>query len=351
MSGVSNFLARRNDGRDLEVRPVRRDEIEPALRLVLAGSPAPDGHDDAVAEFLRHAAWRGIDLTGIWVAADPAAERIVWAVLPIVTPGRGMILMVPPRLRPGLYPRHVAELVASATLEPRRQEVNLVQVLIDPDHSAVVRAMLDSGFERIAELSYLARHVHEAIPGRHLPESRFRLWRYDRSRHHAFAQAIERSYEGRLDCPKLNGRRHIEDIIESHKSAGEFDPGLWHLLTDVGDRPLGVMLLNRLPRREGYELVYVGLVPEARGHGLGNGLVRLAINALAAEGGGVIVTAVDADNAPARRLYHRHGFGHLYARLALAKTMSPATEQTARLVATSRQLLARLPPPEESPLA
>ena len=111
----------------------------------------------------------------------------------------------------------------------------------------------------------------------------------------------------------MNGRREIDDIIAGHKAAGEFDPELWMLLSDIHDNDLGVMLLNRLPRREGYELVYIGLTPVGRGKRLADGLMRTAINTLAQEGGGQIITACDAQNAPARKLYHRHGFSHLYA--------------------------------------
>jgi mycothiol synthase len=350
MSGVSNFLLRRNDGKDLEVRPVQRSEIDQALRLILAGSTGRDS-DEAVLDFLQLATWRGLDLTMIWVAAQPDTGRLTWAVLPIVSPGRGMILMVPPRLRPGLFPRHVAELIASATLEPRRHDCNLVQVLIDPEHRAVARAIQDCSFEPIAELIYLGRQVTQAIPGRIFDETRFHLWRYDRTLHYRFAQTIERSYIDSLDCPMLNGKRHIEDIIASHKSAGEFDPDLWHLLTDRENRELGVLLLNRLHRREGLELVYIGLTPEARGKRIADMLMRIGINTLAGEGGGALVTSVDAANAPARRLYHRHGMGYMYARQAYAKFLKPTVDQSINLITTTKRILAKLPPdPEERPL-
>jgi predicted N-acetyltransferase YhbS len=94
-------------------------------------------------------------------------------------------------------------------------------------------------------------------------------------------------------------------------------------------------------RRAGLELVYMGIVPEARGKGLGDGLIRLGINALAEEGGGHIVTAVDAANGPARRLYHRHGFGYLHSKRALVKTLTPATPQTKALITTTAMILRR----------
>lgn len=318
MSAVSNFLLRRNDGREYAVRPVRRDEIEPAIRLILAGAVG-NGSDASVAEFLQVAVARGLDITAIWVIVD-GDDRVQWAAMPLTLAGRAMLVMVPPRLRPGLRSQHVAELIASSLAEARRSGVTMAQALIDPEHRAVQRALIDSGFEDVAELVYLARRVTGPTPSGGLSDD-YRLWRYDGSTHHRFARTIERSYEDSLDCPQLNGRRDIDDIIAGHKAAGEFDPELWMLLSDIENNDLGVMLLNRLNRREGYELVYVGLTPEARGKGLADGLLRKAIDTLAYEGGGQLITACDAANAPARRLYHRFGFCHIYVRRALVKNL------------------------------
>lgn len=318
MSAVSNFLLRRNDGSDFVVRPVRRDEVEVALRLVLAGAVGT-GDAASVAEFLRLAVARGLDVTSLWVIAD-GRDQLVWAALPLALAGRAMLVMVPPRLRPGLQSKHVSELIASTLLEARRGGATIAQALVDPEHRAVCRVLVESGFEDVAELVYLARRVDKPSPGRGLTDD-YRLWRYDGSTHFRFARTIERSYVDSLDCPQLNGRRDIDDIIAGHKAAGEFDPELWMLLSDIENRDLGVMLLNRLHRREGYELVYIGLVPEARGQRLADGLIRKAIETLAIEGGGQLITACDADNAPARKLYHRHGFGHIYARRALVMNL------------------------------
>ena len=81
---------------------------------------------------------------------------------------------------------------------------------------------------------------------------------YSPAAHDEFARTISLSYEASLDCPSLNGRRSVEDIIAGHKSAGEFDPKLWFLLRENG-HAVGVLLLNRAPRTDALELVYLGL--------------------------------------------------------------------------------------------
>ncbi len=317
MSAVSNFLLRRNDGQDLEIRRVHRHEIEPAMRLILAGSES----ETAVMEFLAMAVSRGLNLNAIWVAVD-SSENVQWAMLPMPLAGRAMLLMTPPRLRPGLSSKHVTELVNGILADARQGGIHMVQALLDSGHRAVQRVLLEAGFSDIAELIYLSRQVRTPLAGRLLPD-RYRIWNYNLATHTRFMKCIERTYIDSQDCPDLSGKRDMDDIVAGHKAAGEFDPNLWMLVSDNSENDVGVILLNRLQRREGYELVYIGLAPVARGLGLADAMLRTSYNILAGEGGGTIVTACDANNAPARAMYYRHGFGHLYSRFALVKQLEP----------------------------
>lgn len=313
MSAVSNFKPRRNDDPRFAIRPARADEVGPAMAMILAA--APGAHDPAaVATFVSAMVARGMDLGRMRVVAD-AADRVVWAALPLGLAGRAVLLMTPPRLPAALTSQDVCELIDQALAgDP---DAAIVQALLDPEHRAVLRMLTDCGFEDVAELIYLARRVERPMPGFRLPET-LRLETYSEATHARFADTLLRSYEQSLDCPKLNGRRSIDDVIAGHKAAGRFDPERWFLLSDSG-ADLGAMLLNRLDPGDGYELVYIGLTPEARGRRLGEGLIKHGIALLAGEGGGQMITACDADNAPARKLYHRLGFGHVYARRALVR--------------------------------
>src|SRR6185369_11999011 len=120
---------------------------------------------------------------------------------------------------------------------------------------------------------------------------------YSPQNHAAFAAAILRSYEGSLDCPALNGKRSIEDVIEGHKSTGIFDPALWHLATEHGE-PRGVLILSPALHTESMELVYLGLSPEARHRGLADAFMRLAVKSTAQNQRKELSLAVDSRNAP-----------------------------------------------------
>jgi ribosomal protein S18 acetylase RimI-like enzyme len=301
-------------------RPATREELTAALGVVLGtvSEPADDGH---VLDFLRFAQRRGINAGGAWLAG--AGGVMAWAVLPIVSPGRTMLL-----LTPGSGPPHPAALAAGELVDAvcrhfGARDVQLAQVLLDPSDAASHRLYEGRGFERVAQLIYL-----QAVPRRKaappaLPPG-MRWVGYTPASHEQFARAIAETYGQSLDCPRLNGLRDIEDVIAGHKASGEFDPRLWALLCE-GERALGALLLSRASPPESLELVYLGLTPSARGQGLGDVMMRQALAAAAADGAARLSLAVDSENAPALKLYYRHGMQRIGAKLALMRRLDEAS--------------------------
>jgi ribosomal protein S18 acetylase RimI-like enzyme len=131
------------------------------------------------------------------------------------------------------------------------------------------------------------------------------------------------SYEASLDCPRLNGRRNVEDIIAGHKATGSFEPDLWHLLLEHG-LPRGVLILSPSIGDSVVELVYLGLSRAARGRGLGDLLMSLARHAVSRIGRQTLSLAVDSINEPALKLYFRHGLAQNGSRLALLRELKSA---------------------------
>lgn len=320
MSALSNFLGLRDADsvRSSSVRLARRDEIEPGLRLILAG-PRPKAADETVLGFLQFALQRGIDLNAMWVVI--ADDKLVWAVLPLPVPGRTMLVFAPT-----LPPRRGHVLLARQAMEAAcrhwaERGVRLAQVLIESDAGAIRSLHAQCGFQRLADLIYMERQVHRP-PAGDVPPG-LSLHHYSPQNHSRFARAIQQSYAQSLDCPALNGRRDIEDVVAGHKAGGEFDPRHWLMLCEH-DEPLGVLLLARVPASLGMELVYLGLAPAARGRGLGDWFMQQAIRTAHEAGCNALTLAVDAANPPALRLYQRHGFRRFYVREAMVRELSPA---------------------------
>lgn len=337
MARLSNLLGSRDRSRDppVECRVATRIEIERGLRLILAGSAGP-ASDDAVLDFLAFAMNRRIETSTMRVAL--VQDRIVWAMLPIVSPGRTVLVMSPgrtfrqtPEAAMCLLAEHICSTYRDANLA-------LVQVLLDPEAAEVRSAYAAAGFNELAELLYLQRgllHVPDSLP---LPPG-LELQSYDAANHSEFARTIEQSYEASLDCPALNGVRGIADVIAGHKAAGFFDPSMWFLLRD-GGKGLAVLLLNASTQHGAAELVYLGVAPSARGRRLGDFLMRLAMAEAARREFTEITLAVDSQNQPALQLYYRHGMKRLTSRIALIHKL--AQDSVAR--SNAQQVPARRTP-------
>ncbi|HEX8340938.1 MAG TPA: hypothetical protein VF624_08530, partial [Tepidisphaeraceae bacterium] len=269
MGGLSTFFGRGEAAAPQPPRRVAPGETADALDLLLTF----DGHPpeaDHLRHFTQFAAERGIDLGEIWVV--PRGKRLIAACLPVLAAGRsGLILSSMPVNDPALA-RVAAGCceAAAGSLAPR---TSMLQMLLEPAERHFAEALSLSGFSRLATLIYLQKSVR--APESACPLRDYKLARYGPATHERFARVIDATYAGSLDCPALHGRRDIEDVIAGHMSSGAFDPNLWFVLGD-GKTDLGVLLLAPLPGQETMEIVYIGLVPAARGRRLGDLLVEFA---------------------------------------------------------------------------
>ncbi|MGA2232205.1 MAG: GNAT family N-acetyltransferase [Tepidisphaeraceae bacterium] len=298
-----------------------------ALGLALSSSGRVAGERE-VAEFLRIAGSRHLDLSGLWIAEE--GGKLLWAILPVATPGKTLLL---------LSPNYLAD---ASQLEPalRLTEVvcgqfpgiDLAQVLVEPTAMGPCSLYPQLGFMEIAELIYLHAPVRRQRPAPPLPAG-FSFAYYSEENRGLFITAIRESYQQSLDCPALNGLREIDDVLIGHQAAGglggigDFDPSLWRVLLHqpagsmAPPQPCGVLLLCRTDHNEGMELVYIGLSPHVRRRGLGSLLVQYTLATAAAHNRHRVTLAVDSRNSPALHVYFRHGFQKIAAKVAFIRDL------------------------------
>ena len=108
--------------------------------------------------------------------------------------------------------------------------------------------------------------------------------------------------------PELDRARALNDIMAGHRTARNFVAERWQL-GYVPGRPeaAAVLLLGEAANRDSWEVIYLGLTPEARGRHLGRAVVAHAIE-LAQSHVERLELAVDCRNTPAVRLYESTGF-------------------------------------------
>jgi len=312
-----------------QIRRAEAREIEPAVRLILA-SPSAPADPQQVRDLVRLAHLPHSPSLGLMVGCG--IDGLVSAVLPVVSPGRTMLLFVPAYYPTAEHQQITGRLVAEICRRAADADVHLAQALLDPSDSQLAALFSQWGFSRLAELIYLQRYFGRLPEDPPLPPP-YRWQTYSPQSHDLFARTIERTYQLSLDCPALNGMRSMEDIVAGHKAVGEFDPSLWFLLCR-GESPLGVLILSPVQHRDSLELVYLGLVPEARGRGLGDRMMRHAAY-LAGRSRCRLTLAVDASNRPALRLYWRHGMQSIVRRVAMLRDLRALADR-ASVLSTGR---------------
>ena len=122
------------------------------------------------------------------------------------------------------------------------------------------------------------------------------------------AQFIDATFADTLDCPALNGHRTPVEVLDGFLEGRELDDSSLHWeLLEVDASTVGCLLLQ-VHENQLMELMYMGLIPAARGRSLGKAMVARAIDTAHRWECSTLVVAVDRDNWPALDAYLAWGF-------------------------------------------
>jgi ribosomal protein S18 acetylase RimI-like enzyme len=270
---------------------------------------------------------------GLFCVLDEAGEPLncVWVQL---QPGRTALLWPP-----------TGEAVGSASLTKwaigwsRSRHCAVVQVAVPSEESISLKDLRLAGITPLAELLYLYYDLHLATPSQsvgNFPKGGAGLREVgigeqrtagnlaslvfeghageDISR---LTHVIRRTYVDTCDCPALDGVRRVEDVLEGYRAQGVWLPAHWYVVSEAG-KDVGVLLLAAYPDTGNWELMYMGVVPEARGRGLGAKLLARALSDASAVDAERLVLAVDRENSPALAAYRAAGFREWDSRTVLA---------------------------------
>jgi mycothiol synthase len=294
---MSNSLA-------LQIGVVRRDDWVSALWLLFAADAEAIRRERVAAtiqaslngsldfEFLLEAR-RGDQRVGVvWGQQLAGRNANVW----------------PPSLEP-------SEEIATATLLQteldRRLEaagLAMCQALLPAAAADAARCLSGTGYRHTATLLYL-NSTTQQFP-REFPARSLEFEPYREEQSNRLADIIEQTYLGSLDAPELDGVRKTEDVIDGYKMTGSYSPSRWFFVRHEG-ADIGCLLLTDHPGLQQWELIYIGLVPSARGCGWGTEIVRYAQwQARQSKTEGLLVS-VDQANEPAVATYARSGFSEL----------------------------------------
>jgi len=287
--------------KDLEMMRAPPEQWAAAMRLALAPLEAVP-RERYIQQVLADPAGHAVLLDGLWIASREG--HLAAAISLQVQPGRNAMVSAP----------QVAgtELVASGALlldhvlaQLAADGLRLAQALTLTDHGPEADLWRGAGFEHVSELLYLVSFGKDFPTEPVAGELQFEPYRA--SAREQLAAIVQRTYAGTLDCPRLSDARSMDDVLNGYQATGVFAAERWLTIVHRG-REAGCLLLADHPANDQWELVYLGIVPEERGQGLGLVAVRHAQWLARAAGRGQLVLAVDGDNAPAIAAYAAAGF-------------------------------------------
>ncbi len=301
----------------VEIRPVLPDEIGQCVSLFFRNSSGDDKQVyTRVESFKQLARQENYDLTRQIVAT--VNGKIRHACLFVPQSGRLAFLFTSWAEQNSEIDSNIAARTVTETCNwAFRQGSNLVQVLIEMTDHYRHELCLKSGFRSLTDLIYM---YYPAITPRQMSPlpSPYQWLTYEPPHHDLFKQTINQTYQDSLDCPELNQLRNMDDVIDSHKAAGQFAPRWWKILLH-NDEPAAVLLLNPLKSSDVLELTYMGLLPEFRGRGLSRMVLEEALHCIPLSNRRNLTLAVDCRNKPACQLYLNFGFEVIFRRTALIK--------------------------------
>jgi len=287
-----------------------------AARLV---SPRGPGSPAAGRRFLQHAREHRIPLDMMWAKLDEAGGVEATA---LAVPHPGKTAMIFASRTGGLRASSATvAVIERACRDAEAAGVRIAQTLLEPRERSERQTFQHADFRFLATLSYLERSPLSPPPEPPDWPVDVALEAYRESTREAFLAALHASYEDTLDCPGLSGLRKTENVLEGHLATGAFERDLWTLVR-IDGRPSGVLMMNPAPAHNNIELVYLGLAKWARGRGLGRELLRRGLAQTSGRAERAITLAVDERNAPAIRLYFRHGFRRLLRRTAMIRPLN-----------------------------
>jgi mycothiol synthase len=274
---------------------------EEVLKLAFSGLPAASAAE--CRETLLGTDASGVrSMEGLWEARR--GRRLVGALASQIQPGRIAVLWPPRTL--STEPLATAEmLLAAASDGLAARGAQIAHVILKRVSRADNTLLRGAGFQPTATLLFLMAPESELPTDP--PPGPLEFEPYQASKRDRLAQIVDATYQDTLDCPAMNGLRTLEDILVGYEATGQFAPERW-LIVRHHERDIGCLLLADHPQHDNWELVYMGLVPSARGNGWGKAVVRHAQWLTRQAGRRRLVLAVDAANHPAVAMYTWVGF-------------------------------------------
>ena len=296
----------------VEFATVSDSQRPEALAMLVSREPAAEraGRIATIVTALRQS-----DVSAVTLVAARRGAKLLAVAWGQILPGKTALLW-PARLAIDVHEAIGDRLQTRLDSQLAASGISMAQgVLADHEHVDAKR-LERVGYTHAADLLYLVSQLGPCeVPVAELDIDFVPYTPADRKR---LSAIVERTYINTLDVPALDGIRDMADVLDGYEQTGEFSPDRWFFIRNGGE-DVGCLLLNDHPAQQQWELVYMGIVPEARGNGWGRQATRFAQRLAKAAGRERLILAVDATNDPAVSAYTKTGFFEMLRRSVFLK--------------------------------
>ena len=288
-------------GSDLHVAPVAPNERKTALQLIFQELESTR-RDSLVQDYIGQATRGKLSLEGLLVVKHQ--DEIIAASWCHLLPGKTAALSAP-QLKPAANRDATDLLLAEMDRYSETADVEIAQCLIPTDSEANADALRRAGFRRVSLLMHMTSSRENFPETAGTTDLEYQSCALDQMQR--MANLVQSTYQQSLDCPALNGSRKMTAVLEGYRDTGVFDPRRW-LFLRFQSQDVGCLLLTDQVQENQWELMYLGLIPEVRGHGWGLEATRYAQWLVSQTDRDQLVLSVDAANYPAVNTYILAGF-------------------------------------------
>jgi mycothiol synthase len=305
-----------------------------ALNILYEGV-LPEDRAVRVAKSIQEAEEGELDLRGLLLAElqekpvgalllrmQPHGVAFLWP--PVVSAKSAEVISWHTTSQPAITNEAIEDvLLQAAVLRLGELKARIAQSLLELNQTREQLALSRNGFRRLTDLIFfeyptvgnqsrkdrLASDVGTRLTHIIHRQSRNRL---------RFAEVVEQTYRGSLDCPELNGIRTASQALNVYAESGPVVRDLWRVYCDE-HRDVGVILVVDRPEQRTWEVIYLGVVESARRCGVARKMLTDVINAAHDAHVDRVVIVADVRNRPAVLLYQSLGFAPFDERVAYVK--------------------------------
>ncbi|MFI0473140.1 GNAT family N-acetyltransferase [Halomonas sp. HMF6819] len=211
---------------------------------------------------------------------------------------------------PGVQHECLGTLLSDARQWVEAQGYTLCHVALGESDSHWEPALVKSAMERLAALWHLSvalstpPAMSKTMP-KTTPET-LEVAPFGALGREAQLGLLQGVSDGSLDCPALLEALPIQTLLSGFYAGAPDAPRHWYRILHEGVTAGVLLLAPQSPAR--WELQLMGLLPGWRGRGLGRALLERAMRLAFQAGARELCLTVDAQNAPAIKLYLNAGF-------------------------------------------